>query len=85
MKSYIEWRHCVVCNSAINPTSRSHRKTCSQSCRSKLSRASKKAGLLVQLRLPVLQYTNLVIAALSTGKRLGEYICDALPNPNKKP
>lgn len=83
MNPYIQGRHCVVCNSAINPTSRSHRKTCSQSCRSKLSRASKKDGLLVHLRLPVLQYTSLVIAALSAGKGLGEYIIDVLPIQRK--
>lgn len=84
MNPHIEGRHCAVCNSAIDPTNRSHRKTCSQSCRSKLSRASKKAGLLVQLRLPLLQYTNLVIAAMVAGRGLSEYIVDALPSPNKK-
>uniref|UniRef100_UPI003977BFB7 DUF2116 family Zn-ribbon domain-containing protein n=1 Tax=Pseudomonas sichuanensis TaxID=2213015 RepID=UPI003977BFB7 len=84
MNPYIEGRRCVVCNSAINPTSRSHRKTCSQSCRSKLSRASKKGGLLVHLRLPALQYTNLIIAAISAGKGLGEYISDVIPQSKQE-
>lgn len=56
-------RVCAVCNADIT-SKRSHALTCSDRCRAKQSRKNKQQSVLVSIRVPLLTYTNMVIAAM---------------------
>lgn len=56
-------RVCAVCGADISGK-RSHAITCSDRCRAKQSRKNKQQSVLVSVRVPLLTYTNMVIAAM---------------------
>lgn len=56
-------RLCAVCSADISGK-RSHAITCSDRCRAKQSRKNKQQSVLVSIRVPLLTYTNMVIAAM---------------------
>lgn len=63
MSSENKPRVCAVCNADIS-WKRSHALTCSDRCRAKQSRKNKQQSVLVSIRVPLLTYTNMVIAAM---------------------
>ncbi|MDH0640387.1 DUF2116 family Zn-ribbon domain-containing protein [Pseudomonas sp. GD03860] len=56
-------RVCAVCSADISGK-RSDALTCSDRCRAKQSRKNKQQSVLVSIRVPLLTYTNMVIAAM---------------------
>lgn len=56
-------RVCAVCSADISGK-RSDALTCSDRCRAKQSRKNKQQSVLVSVRVPLLTYSNMVIAAM---------------------
>lgn len=76
-------RLCMNCHAPLI-NKRSHAKTCSGKCRSKLWRALKEQSVLVPFRLSVVSHTDLFLVAYARNQSintyLGKVVADHLAN-----
>lgn len=66
---------CVVCETQLI-NRRQDSKNCSNRCRTRLYRYNKEKSVLIRFRMPMKEYTNLVVALMTIGKGGGKTVND---------
>lgn len=72
-------RRCLSCHTPLI-NKRSHAKTCSGACRSKVWRSLKKQSVLIPFRLSTALHTDLFLAAYAAKKGVDAYLTSLVSN-----